>query len=76
LLDSKKGESRTTMNRLKLLAMLGFVLLSTLAFGFGRDGDDDHEHMSATDMNIIGLVAASVVGGGSYLLVRRKAKKG
>ena len=58
------------------LSVLAFSLLLGTTQLLARDRDDDkiHKHANATELASAGLVAAVMVGGAGYLLLRRRAR--
>ena len=70
------------MNKVRLVMFFLAICLSSLcAFADHDHGDDDKDgdkyksgKTDATEMSILGLAAASVLGAGSYLAFRRRAR--
>lgn len=72
---------RWTMKRIRQASFVLAICLASLtanAFHYDHDKDKDKDkdksHTDATEMSILGLAAASVLGGGTYLVFRRRAR--
>jgi len=68
------------MKKVRLAAFFLTICLSSLC-AFADHGDDDKDKdrykggkTDATEMSLLGLAAASVLGAGSYLVYRRRAR--
>jgi hypothetical protein len=73
----RQGEQKA-MNKLRLVTFLLAICFSSLcAFaGNGNDKmkDKQKDKTDATEMSLLGVAAASVVGAGSYLAYRRRVR--
>jgi len=65
------------MKKIRQVFVLAICLASLTAYAHhdhDKDKDKDKSKTDATEMSILGLAAASVVGGGTYLVFRRRAR--
>ncbi|HEY7405418.1 MAG TPA: hypothetical protein VIB39_17965 [Candidatus Angelobacter sp.] len=69
------------MKKVRLAAFFLTLCLSSLCAYADHDHDDDRDKdkhkggkTDATEMSVLGLAAASVLGAGSYLVYRRRAR--
>jgi hypothetical protein len=65
------------MKKIRQVFVLAICLASLTAYAYhdhDKDKDKDKSKTDATEMSILGLAAASVVGGGTYLVFRRRAR--
>jgi hypothetical protein len=65
------------MKKIRQVFVLAICLASLTAYAYhdhDKDKDKDKTKTDATEMSILGLAAASVVGGGTYLAFRRRAR--
>jgi hypothetical protein len=69
------------MKKIRQVFVLAICLASLTAYAFDHDHDDDkdkdkdkYRSTTATEMSVIGLAAASVLGGGTYLVFRRRTR--
>jgi hypothetical protein len=71
---------RWTMKKIRHVFVLGICLASLAAYAFDHDDKDKdkdkdkYRSTTATEMSVLGLAAASVLGGGTYLVFRRRAR--
>ena len=67
------------MKKIRHATFLLALSLASVAAYADHDDDKDkdkekHSRTDATEMSILGLAAASVVGAGTYLIFRRRAR--
>jgi hypothetical protein len=68
---------RWTMKRIRQVFVLAICLASLTAYAYhdhDKDKDKDKSKTDATEMSVLGIAAASVLGGGTYLVFRRRAR--
>jgi hypothetical protein len=67
------------MKKIRQVFVLAICLASLTAYAYhdhdDKDKDKDKKSKTdATEMSVLGLAAASVLGGGTYLVFRRRAR--
>jgi hypothetical protein len=65
------------MKRIRQVFVLAICLASLTAYAYhdhDKDKDKDKSKTDATEMSVLGIAAASVLGGGTYLVFRRRAR--
>ena len=67
------------MKKIKQVFLLATFLASLTAVAYDHDDDKDkdgdkYRRTNATEMSILGLAAASILGGGTYLVFRRRGR--
>ena len=70
-------QGRWTMKKIRQVFVLAICFASLTAYAYhdhDKDKDKDKSKTDATEMSVIGLAAASVLGGGTYLVFRRRAR--
>ena len=65
------------MKKIRQVFVLAICLASLTAYAYhdhDKDKDKDKSKTDATEMSVLGIAAASVLGGGTYLVFRRRAR--